>query len=360
MAALFSRKPKPSLQFVDPTQAQTQQAFAVNDTSQTPPPEQTVSDATAVESVAVNNPVAAQEQPYNPIASQPPAIFPGSPSSNDYQQPASAPSQPVDPYVPAQVNTSPFPETVPAEGGKGGDPDAPGQVPVGTAEAYAPPAGSNPGDANLAELKPLEGHPGQFTDGRGKGGGNEVNGSMQYAVFDSAGKFLGYNETVNINGAANNYGYSEGNQIPDKVEIPAPASGSLGDKPAGPVKIPVIDASTRQAGGDPTAPGQTHPDAVDRWMVNHAAAPAQPKVETNFAMATPPTAEEIVIDHNGAIASAPSVVPAPVINTNVPTLPPQDQFTSPPPSIASVDPSSVAGQLSAPGHSAAIGHASME
>jgi hypothetical protein len=75
-------------------------------------------------------------------------------------------------------------------------------------------------DANPTDLKPIDGHPGQFTDGRAKGGGDPTtNFSETYRVYDQSGKYLGENMTIVKDGVKSDYGYSFGTSIPSSVDF---------------------------------------------------------------------------------------------------------------------------------------------
>jgi hypothetical protein len=132
--------------------------------------------------------------------------------------------------------TAPFPETVPG---------------AGLTDTNTVPLQPLP-NADITNLRPLAGFPGQFTDGQAKGGDDGSNGSMMYGVFDQNGKFLGWNETVFQNGqTVTNYGYSYGTKVD---------GSGMGPQTVVPV------------GGQFSPPEITKaPDAIDRWVSNHPA-----------------------------------------------------------------------------------------
>lgn len=78
--------------------------------------------------------------------------------------------------------------------------------------------------ASPSELTPLEGHPGQFTNGQGKGGHDPATGNSfgTYPVYDANGNFLGENATLTVRGQETDFGYSYGTPIPTNVDLSNP------------------------------------------------------------------------------------------------------------------------------------------
>lgn len=76
-------------------------------------------------------------------------------------------------------------------------------------------------DVSSSDLKPLNGSPGLFTDGRGKGAQDPVTGNSfsKYPVYDADGKYLGENAEAHINGETLKYGYSQGTEIPHDFNL---------------------------------------------------------------------------------------------------------------------------------------------
>lgn len=87
--------------------------------------------------------------------------------------------------------------------------------------AASTPSNSKYSDADVNDLKPIEGFPGQFADGQGKGGHNPTTGNSMgtYPVYDANGKYLGENATAVIHGETLNYGYSYGSPIPKDMDL---------------------------------------------------------------------------------------------------------------------------------------------
>lgn len=411
---LFRRKPKPSLSFVDPTMLATGTGQAAQAAMAMAPVDPSSS------AFPTDNPPSYGGFPgggatygaFPPIVSNP--AGPVSSVPGDFGSPGSYGGFPAGPsysgfpgVTPAPVagtDTSSVSSASPVSPGPIDPPTYSGFPSGGTALA---PTGS-PGDANPAELTPIEGHPGQFTDGHGKGGGDDVNGSMQYGVYDANGKFLGWNETVHINGATTNYGYSYGSDIPSSVNIPgsgvvasAPADGGTSAVPAPPTysgfpaatggESDVVDRWVNNQLGhhggymDPGAPVDKHGDG-QLAGTGHTIAPSTPAVapEPVVASAAPAPAPvpttintnlddsdvvdrwmagrmpgtrarriEVTIDSDGTLNNQANPIPsapASIVPINVPTLPPQDSSSSPPPTIAGFDPSaSASGNIHRPG-----------
>jgi len=406
MAALFKRKQKASLTFVDPTTLAPeagQAAQGVFAMSGDP------GGGTSYSAFPVPDGPSYGGFPGGPIEGGTPPIGGAMPPGTSYSafpDPGGPsyggfPGGPVEGGTPPIGGVTPPGTTYSAFPTPGGDPSYVG-FPTGGTTAPMP-AGS-PGDANPSELTPIEGHPGQFTDGRGKGGGDDINGSMQYGVYDQSGKFLGWNETVHINGETTNYGYSYGSAIPDHIDIPTGGLnggvGTPGSTALSPEIAPATSASAPPSNANTPNP---EPDAVDRWMAAHPSnihqgggfmdpgAPAGstgqlggtghtvmppaasantpnelPSPVVTSASPTPepsdavdrwmanhpapgaPTTKKIEVtvdDGSGGFSSPQPAAPASIVPTNVPTLPPTDETTSPPTGVGAIDPSSVASNV---------------
>lgn len=75
-----------------------------------------------------------------------------------------------------------------------------------------------------SELIPIEGHPGQFTNGGGKGGHDPSTGYSMgtYPVYDANGNFLGENATLVQGDTTTNFGFSYGTPIPRDIDLSKP------------------------------------------------------------------------------------------------------------------------------------------
>jgi hypothetical protein len=309
---------------------------------------------------------------------------------NLYQDPAASGFGPSDAVDRWQYNHEPDKSSprdlMSASSSNDSAPSAPGNNPAPT---YLP-APQNLGASG--PLTALPGHPGQFTDGRSKGGmipGEHTD--MTYPVYDQEGKLLGVNEVIeNKDGSEINKGYSYGTPVsntkyPNDQSVMVDSKGNFYQDPAAtgygpsdavdralynknqPQPVPdlnndgvsnIYDQSIQKASES------KEPDAIDRYKASHpssslnqpaAPTPAEPVVysvvpePSPSVAANPPDAVDRFMANSTPTSTA--ATPASDPNPGI-TLPAATPETSPPLGITAADPSAAVRPMPSVGHNA--------